>query len=168
MQTSPKAQIGAPGSELHVIEHPSGPMLTEFVGWWHKLSSAGLKPGKADFKLAEWKRHLPWIAAFDMIRDEAGLPADALVKVYGTRLVEPFGGDVTGQKISQFGEPYFSRWQMPAQLVEQRQAPVCVSGKILLPDRNFQPFELALLPLYNDSGVIERLLTEAELKPVAG
>jgi hypothetical protein len=148
---------------VQVITTFEGKRLQLLLHWWHGLTKAGTLPTRADFRLAEWKSHLPWVAAVDLIRNDAGEMIDGLIKVWGAALSEPFGGDVTGQKLSDFGEPYVRRWSAPAQIVEQTRQPVAVTGRVLLPKKDFQRFEIVFLPLFDGNGGIERLLAETEL-----
>jgi len=153
-------------ASVQVITAFEGKRLHRLLAWWRGIRDTGALPCRADFRLAEWKAHLPWIAVADTIRDPSGDLVDGLIKVWGTGLSDPFGGDFTGQKLSDFGEPYVRRWMTPARIVESTGQPLAISGRVLLPDKDFQRFELVFLPLFDTNGRFERLLAETEmLKP---
>jgi len=148
---------------VRVITSFEGKRLHRLLAWWRDIRNTGALPSRADFRLAEWKAHLPWIAVADVIRNPSGELVDGLIKVWGTGLSEPFGGDVTGQKLSEFGEPYVTRWMAPSKIVEETLQPVAVAGRVLMPGKDFQRFEIVFLPLFDANGRFERLLTESEL-----
>jgi hypothetical protein len=152
---------------VRVITTFEGKRLHRLLDWWRGIRSTGALPCRADFRLAEWKAHLPWIAVAEVMRGASGELADGLIKVWGTGLSDPFGGDVTGQKLSDFGEPYVRRWMAPARIVEETLEPVAVTGRVLMPRKDFQRFEIVFLPLFDTNGRFERLLTESELLPQA-
>ena len=148
---------------VRVVSAFEGKRLEPLRQWWLGLEAAGTLPTRSHFKLADWKAHLPWIAVADVIRARSGEIADGLIRVWGTGLTAPFGGDATGQKLSDFGEPYVQRWMTPALLVEETRKPVAVQGRVLLPGKDFQRFEGLFLPLFDAQPRFERLLSEFEL-----
>lgn len=154
----------SPGTEaVRIISEFEGKRLQRILSWWQDIRKTGAFPSRADFRLTEWKAHLPWIAVVDLIRGPDGVPSDGQIKVWGTGLSAPFGGDVTGQKLSDFGEPYVSRWTHPALIVHKTLAPAAVSGRVLLAHKDYQRFEMVFLPLFDDAGVYDRLMIETEL-----
>lgn len=157
-----------PSASLKIVSALRGKRASQLRDWWSGLARAGHAPSKADFKLADWKAHLPWITAADTVRDAEGRPVDVVFKVFGTALVGPFGGDLSGTRLSQIGEPFFERWITPVRLVDSTREPVLATGRILTPAHDFQEFDVVFVPLFDSSGDIERLLVEAELVSAQG
>jgi hypothetical protein len=154
-----------PLPSLTIVKQLRGERVSKLREWWFAVSRSGHRPTKSDFKLADWKKHLPWIAAVDPVRDTQGLLMDVSFKVFGSGLVRQFGGELTGKRLSDVGEPYMARWLAPVRVVEETKEPVAAAGNILIEERDFQEFEALFVPLFDSSGMIERFLVEAELLP---
>lgn len=138
--------------------------LLQLRDWWHSIAREGRLPSKSDFQLSDWKKHLPWIAAVDPIRSSNGETADYCFKVFGSYLVQPFGAELTGKTLSEIGEPFVTRWVEPIRLVDRKREPVVAAGSILIPERNFQEFEILVAPLFGADGTVDRYLAEVELR----
>ena len=151
---------------MTITQEPRGKFLQDLRSWWYKILESGRNPARADFKLGEWTQHLPWIVLVDAVRDDEGQWVDGLVKVYGSRLVQHFGGEMTGMKFSAAGEPFVSRWTAVSNESLRSRAPVTATGTILLPEYDFQAFEVLCLPLFDERDVIEKLLIEIELSKI--
>lgn len=148
---------------MTITNEPRGKFLQELRAWWYRILQSGRNPERADFKIGEWTQHLPWIVLIEGVRDSDGQWSDGLVKVYGSRLVQHFGGEMTGKKFSAAGEPFVSRWTAVTNEAQRSRTPVTATGTILVPEYDFQAFEVLCLPLFDERDTIDRLLIEIEL-----
>ena len=97
------------------------------------------------------------------MRDNQGQWPDGLVTVYGSELARNSGVEMTGVRISTVGEPFASRWTALTGYALRSKEPVTAMGNILLPERNFQKFEVLCIPLFDEHDMIEKLMIEIEL-----
>jgi hypothetical protein len=86
-------QIGTPATVMRAHQ--------ELFAYWSGLRRGGRLPGRLDVDPAGFKRLLPSVCLIDVQSD----PRDYKVRLAGTGLYGVFGGEITGQRLSEIYTP---------------------------------------------------------------
>jgi hypothetical protein len=83
-----------PGTIEHLTE-PQDHTLQMLLSYWREKRAERTAPSRADIQPSELVPMLPYLALFDVI------DGDFRFRLFGTGLVDAYGGDVTGKLLSE-------------------------------------------------------------------
>ena len=139
------ASDGMTSQKLH-------PLLLELLEFWQSKCQESVLPSRAMFDPFAL---LPWLGRLILL-DVIDRGADFRYRLHGTWLVELFGVDLTGKRLSEVRSPVARLWHEYQTCVRDRR-PLCISSKTLS-ERDHRIIDKVVLPLASDGTVVDRLL----------
>lgn len=142
-------RLGA-GSQHGTAPPPAigNPMLQKLYDLWNSKRGTRAAPARADFSIVELK---PWLGNL-LILDNIGAREDIRFRLYGSKLVDLFGFDLTYKTVMDSTLLIGDRPLVEYQDVSRLQQPVYVSRFTPTAHRHIQVDKLAL-PLISDHRV---------------
>lgn len=132
----------------------NGAVLAELVQLWQsRRGSDGALPARAAFT-PEWLK--PWLGNILLVEPLQG-GADFVIRLYGTKVAEVFGCDMTGRRYSEFPPEHHNVLMTPLRLAMQGHRPVFSRHRYSLQTRTWQ-WERVAMPLATDGRTVDMLM----------
>ncbi|MBX3494401.1 MAG: PAS domain-containing protein [Parvibaculum sp.] len=138
------------------LEHPT---LAAIHAYWDAKRGGRAMPARADINPPELREHLGWIILLDVLPDLS----DFRYRLVGTKVARYFGGDGTGQTISQAFQAFGAGAIKGVQAVHRKAArdrvPVRARGEAAWLADGFDYFDSVYLPLSDDGETVNMILS---------
>lgn len=132
----------------------NGAVLAELAQLWQsRCGPDGALPARSAFTPELLK---PWLGNILLVEPLQG-GADFVIRLYGTKVTEAFGRDMTGRRYSQFPPEHHNVLMTPLRLAMQTRRPVFSRHRYAAEARTWQ-WERLALPLAADGRIIDGLM----------
>jgi len=133
------------------IDHPR---LSELYGYWDEKRGTRRAPRRQDIDPVDIPHILPHMFICEVLRD----PADYLVTLFGTALVQAFGADLTNRTFNGICEsPLTSSIREEYDRVTESFAPIFAARDAGWLGRDYVRYSRLLLPLSDDDQTVNKL-----------
>lgn len=138
------------------IEHPT---LAAVFDYWNGKRGARPMPARADINPPDLREHLGWIILLDVLPDLS----DFRYRLIGTKVARYFGGDSTGQTVSEAFKPFGAGAVKGVLAIHRKTArdcvPVVAHGEAAWLAEGYDNFATIYLPLSDDGKVCNMILS---------
>lgn len=136
------------------------PLLRQLYDFWDQKRGDRLAPRREDIDPLELPRPLIGsVFLYTVERDKPGSPpTDYVLRLFGTQLVEMFGGDMTGRSFDDiFHGPTAPAIRREYDHVAMTGEPLCSALDGRWADREYRFYRRLLLPLSENGRTVDRL-----------
>ncbi len=138
------------------------PIHRRFYDYWREKAGTRSCPARRDLDPVEFAWALGWVTLLEALPN-----GDWLFRVDGSLTAEYFGGDMTGKRRSEYGNPGLREFLMATSARGARLAePVLVHRDTEIALKRWQ-YDGLLLPLSDDGIKVDRLLSIMAIWPEA-